>query len=100
MTDITPGMFTFRPLREEDLPLLHEWIRRPHVAQWWAGGEWQPDPSVSAYIALLDGEPIGFIQSYVAMDCGDGWWEDETDPGVRGIDQFLCDALLMATECN
>lgn len=91
MTDITPGVFTFRPLLEADLPLLHEWIRRPHVAQWWGEGEWQPDTSVSAYIALLDGEAIGFVQSYVAMDCGDGWWEEETDPGVRGIDQFLCD---------
>jgi RimJ/RimL family protein N-acetyltransferase len=25
------------------------------------------------------------------MGAGDGWWEDETDPGVRGIDQFLVD---------
>jgi len=29
--------------------------------------------------------------SYVAAAAGDGWWEDETDPGVRGIDQFLAD---------
>jgi len=39
----------------------------------------------------LAGDPIGFVQSYVAIGCGDGWWEDETDPGVRGIDQYLCD---------
>lgn len=41
------------------------------------------------YVVLADGEPIGYIQSYVAMGSGDGWWEDEQDPGVRGIDQFL-----------
>lgn len=23
------------------------------------------------------------------VGCGGGWWQDETDPGVRGIDQFL-----------
>ena len=23
---------------------------------------------------------------------GDGWWEEETDPGVRGIDQSLANA--------
>jgi hypothetical protein len=23
---------------------------------------------------------------------GRGWWEDETDPGARGIDQFLAEA--------
>jgi RimJ/RimL family protein N-acetyltransferase len=44
---------------------------------------------VRAYIALADGQPIGFIQSYVPFGAGDGWWPDETDPGARGIDQFL-----------
>ena len=86
--------------------MLHDWIHRPHVAQWWGGGEaggnledttkkylprLQEASSIKAYIALLSGDPIGFVQSYVALGCGDGWWEDETDPGVRGIDQFLCD---------
>ena len=96
----------FRPLREADLPLLHDWIHRPHVAQWWGGGcppknfddtkkkylpRLEERSSVKPYIALLSGEPIGFIQSYRAVDCGGGWWEDETDSGVHGTDQFLCD---------
>jgi aminoglycoside 6'-N-acetyltransferase-1b/aminoglycoside 6'-N-acetyltransferase-2 len=38
---------------------------------------------------MLGEEPIGYAQSYVALGSGDGWWEDETDPGVRGIDQSL-----------
>ena len=25
-------------------------------------------------------------------EAGDGWWEEETDPGVRGIDQSLANA--------
>ena len=25
------------------------------------------------------------------MGAGNGWWENETDPGARGIDQFLAD---------
>ena len=41
---------------------------------------------------MLEGEAIGFIQAYVAMDSGDGWWEEERDPGTRGIDQFLANA--------
>ena len=54
-------------------------------------------PSVLAqgrppYIAMLNGEPIGYAQSYVALGSGDGWWEEETDPGVRGIDQSLANA--------
>lgn len=102
-TDLT---ITFRPLRAADIPILHDWLRRPHVAQWWGRGDaggnledttkkylprLQEASSIKAHIALLSGDPIGFVQSYVALGCGDGWWEDETDPGVRGIDQFLCD---------
>ena len=41
---------------------------------------------------MLNGEPIGHAQSYVALGSGDGWWEEETDPGVRGIDQSLANA--------
>ena len=49
------------------------------------------DSAVRPYIALENGVPIGYIQSYVAMGAGDGWWPDERDPGARGIDQFLAD---------
>ena len=96
-----PPVVSFRPLTRTDLSLLHEWLTRPHVAEWWS-----PPPSLAEveqefgpltsdrsttrpYIVLADGAPIGYIQSYVAMGSGDGWWLDEQDPGVRGIDQFL-----------
>jgi RimJ/RimL family protein N-acetyltransferase len=92
---------SFRPLVPADFLLLHQWITRPHVAEWWdrpaslAEIEQEYGPLVGGhsatrpYIVLDDGAPIGFIQSYVAMGSGDGWWPDEQDPGVRGIDQFL-----------
>ena len=95
--------FVFRPLTQANLPTLHAWLQRPHVAEWWKDRttleELEQDylspaaaaSSTRAFIAHLDGEPIGFIQVYTAMDSGGGWWEDETDPGVRGIDQFLAD---------
>ncbi|HYD51608.1 MAG TPA: GNAT family N-acetyltransferase [Gemmatimonadaceae bacterium] len=93
----------FRPLARADFPMLHEWLARPHVAEWWQPtpaleelvAEYEPtlapDSRDRAYIALADGAPIGFIQSYVVMGSPDGWWPDETDPGARGIDQFLAD---------
>jgi RimJ/RimL family protein N-acetyltransferase len=96
--------FRFHPLLEEHLPMLHKWLLRPHVAQWWGDAEsvdelrcdyilvaGQPN-ATRAYIASLGAEPIGFIQSYVVMGSGGGWWEDESDPGARGIDQFLSEA--------
>ena len=95
---------TFRPLTAEDLRMLHEWLQRPHIRQWWKKpttiAELQHDylrpdfdeSSTRAYIAFLEDVPIGFVQSYVVMGSGEGWWEDETDPGARGIDQFLANA--------
>ena len=50
------------------------------------------ESTTRAYVVLGDGAPMGYIQSYVAMGSGDGWWIDEQDPGVRGIDQFLAHA--------
>ena len=91
-------------MTEHDLPLLHDWLNRPHISEWWGGDEARPslaqvqehylprilaEESVTPYIALLGDEPIGYAQSYVALGTGDGWWEHETDPGVRGIDQLL-----------
>lgn len=95
----------FRPITTEDLPLLHEWLNRPHVAERWdrpmpvAEVESHYTPCIDGtdstriYFALLDGEPVGFIQAYVPTDSHpEGWWLDEHDPGVRGIDQFLANA--------
>lgn len=89
--------------------MLHAWLRRPHVAEWWVGDEGlsledakaQYLPRVMAaervtpYIAMFDGQPIGYAQSYVVLGSGGGWWEDETDPGARGIDQFLSEASML-----
>ena len=96
--------FDFVFLREADFPLLHTWLQRAHVSAWW------PTPTVDelradyfgpeadptqAFIAWHEGEPTGFIQCYKVMHSGDGWWPDETDPGARGIDQFLADGARL-----
>jgi RimJ/RimL family protein N-acetyltransferase len=84
--------------------MLHEWMSRPHWVEWWGEPDpWEAfeadygasvdDPSpLQRYIVSLDGRAFGFIQSYIAKDCGGGWWEDVTDPGVRGIDQSIASA--------
>jgi aminoglycoside 6'-N-acetyltransferase Ib len=94
----------FQRLTENDLLMLAEWLRRPHVAEWWTDcqtlaevrEQYLPtlpdDSTVLPYIVYQESLPIGYIQSYVAAGAGDGWWPDEHDPGVRGIDQFLADA--------
>lgn len=97
-------------MTEHDLPMLHAWLNRPHIVAWWGGDEQRPSleevrqqyrpqvlaaSAVTPYIAMLGDEAIGYAQSYVAMGSGDGWWADETDPGVRGIDQSLASPALL-----
>lgn len=98
----------FEPLAEARLPLVAEWLRRPHVREWWGRDEdprtvaqlrghllSHPQSTVRGYIAVENGLPIGFVQSYVAMGSGGGWWEEETDPGVMGVDQFVADGTRL-----
>ena len=99
---------SFRPLTRADFGMLHEWLNRRHVAEWW-----QPVPTLEmleddfgpaidgivphrCFIALLNGEPLGFIQVYTPVGFHhEGWWLDEHDPGVRGIDQFLANSAQL-----
>ena len=94
--------FEFAPLRETDLPMLLDWLNRPHLRKWWGPERTIEDvrekylPRISGhdaaepYIAWLDGEPVGYIQTYRA-DAVPGWYPDDPGPGVWGIDQFLAD---------
>lgn len=97
-------------MTDDDLSMFHVWLHRPHIAQWWGDdnarlsldelrAEYSPRvmaaDRVTPYIAMLGGEPIGYAQSYVVLGCGGGWWEDETDPGARGIDQFLAEEAAL-----
>jgi len=95
--------FAFRPVTHEDLPLLHEWLNRPHVAEWWEGelsleyvastyGADIGSPVIRQMLACIDGVPIGYVQDYHVMGADPEWWTEETDPGARGIDQYLANA--------
>ena len=79
---------TLRLMTEHDLAMLYEWLNRSHIVEWWGGEEARPtladvqeqylpsvlaQESVTPYIAMLNGEPIGYAQSYVALGSGDGW---------------------------
>ena len=103
--DAVHDALTFRSLTRDDLPLLRAWLQRPHVAEWWGTvpteleleAEYGPviDGATPhrASVCLRDGVPVGFIQSYTPVAThAEGWWLDEHDPGVRGIDQFLVNA--------
>ena len=69
-----------RPFTRDDFPLMSAWLREPLVETWW-----HEDPSPEALegqygrdidgagstrlrVALLDGEPVGFVQWYAYAD--------------------------------
>jgi RimJ/RimL family protein N-acetyltransferase len=109
-------MISFRPMTEADFALMHTWLCRPHVVEWWAptptleevredylphipDGALLPVDAPSGtvvYFAYRDGKPFGYIQAYRVMaHQKDGWWLDETDPNALGIDQFIGEAELL-----
>jgi len=100
---------TYRPIVVKDLPLLAEWLARPHVARWWPEGSdltevtstYGPvvdgsDPT-EAFIACRDGVPIGFLQRYRLDDNPD--WRSTVSVGMgrtpaAGIDYLIGEASM------
>ena len=94
---------SFRPMTRADLPLLHEWLQRPHVRRWWsehptlAAVEAHYGPSLDGadpthhYLALDDGVPVGFFQTYLFWDYPEEATAMALDPGAAGVDLFLAD---------
>lgn len=91
-------------MTEGDLAMLCEWLKRPHLQQWWHPGQQTMDEIRGQYlpvnrssddawpfIAEHRDEAIGYIQYYDAHAGNNAWWPDRLTPGVIGIDQFLAD---------
>jgi len=107
--DFAPGRsslamaISFRPMTRDDLPLVHEWHQRPHVVRWWTVRKTFEEveehylPTIEGteptdhYIALLDGEPLGMIQTYLVSDYPDYAALIGEGEGTAGLDLFIAD---------
>jgi RimJ/RimL family protein N-acetyltransferase len=87
---VDPERLSFRPLTDDDLPMLHRWLNEPGIVAWWEGDDVtregvqrqygsaaRADDSVRLHIAELDGRPVGWIQCWFLADEDDveGWVE-------------------------
>ena len=94
-------MIEFRPLREEDLPQLHEWLQREHVKRWWRDSRTyeetvahylpslRGDDPTDHYLIVRDGREVGMVETYLVADHPE--WDAivEQGEGVAGVDLLL-----------
>lgn len=68
---------TLRPLTADDLPMLEEWIGRPHWQEWWGDpaeeiahirNKVEGRDTTRPFIFEVDGSPAGYIQYWFADD--------------------------------
>lgn len=83
--------------------MLHGWLNDPAVVEWWEGQDvtltgvrryyFEPSwPSREQWIALLDDEPVGWLQCYLAkenLDETENWWDFDVDHTAAGIDYLV-----------
>jgi aminoglycoside 6'-N-acetyltransferase len=94
-------------MREDDLPLLHDWLRRPHVRRWWRdtdtleqtrahyGPALRNEEPTDHYVIVVDGRDAGMIQTYSAADFPE-WGAFVDDPeGVAGVDILIGEEELI-----
>ena len=97
----------FRPLVEDDLRLVHEWLHREHVRRWWGDPGSYPDV-VDEYLPAIEGRdptdlyaitvadtPIGLIQTYLVSDYPGHATVVDAGEEAAGLDLFIGDPSLV-----
>jgi aminoglycoside 6'-N-acetyltransferase len=88
--------YAFRPMTADDLPIVRQWLAKPHVTEWWGDpveqfalvSEDLAHPAMKQFIVEYDRRPFAYLQCYDP----NGWANHGfgTLPhGARGIDQFI-----------
>jgi len=91
----------FTPLTADHLRLLHAWLQREHVKRWWRDRETYEGvvehylPAIEGreptdlYLIVLDGEPVGMIQTYLVVDHPEWAALIGEGEGVAGVDLLI-----------
>ena len=94
-------------IRDDDLPLLCDWLNRPHLRQFYQKAPTTLDAvrerywdklrgqePTHAHLALLDGKPFGYLQCYRIADWPDYAAEIDVTDGV-GLDYYIAEPELI-----
>lgn len=98
----TSQRISFRPLKKEDLELVHKWFSSEHVKEWYSKKEWTLDEIKAKYLPailgtvptqrfliMFDEKPIGQIQMYKINDHPEYKKIIQVDENAAGIDLFI-----------
>jgi aminoglycoside 6'-N-acetyltransferase len=93
---------TVRPLTYDDLPFMVRWLNTPHVREWWQhdprtlveavekyGPRIEGREPTAAFLILLGGRPIGYIQTYQIADYPEYAEALDVEEGAAGVDLFI-----------
>ncbi|MFN3824931.1 MAG: GNAT family N-acetyltransferase [Pseudorhodobacter sp.] len=96
----------FRPVTSADLPLLADWLARPHWRDWWGDPETELGyirdmiegrDTTEPFLFEIDGTPRGYIQIWHIADnrfepwLTDAPWLMDLPDGAVGVDLSLAD---------
>ncbi|MHA7775178.1 GNAT family N-acetyltransferase [Roseibium sp. M-1] len=94
-------MITFRPVSENDLPMLLDWMQRPHWREWWGDPQEEVGyvrdmiegrDTTKPFIFQMDGRDMGYIQVWFVGDqqhtefARDYPWLNELPSDAVGVD--------------
>ena len=92
--------YQFRPMTAADMPLMRDWLARPHVREWWHDGDdfefvsgEMNHHDMAQFIVSLDATPFAYLQCYQIGDWHDGFGAQPA--GTRGLDQFIGEADML-----
>jgi aminoglycoside 6'-N-acetyltransferase len=93
---MAPPGYQFHPVSGAELPLIGQWLERPHVREWWGDparglasiAEHIGDAAIDVFIVCHQDKPIGYIQCWDPHAEADNPCRDQPI-GTRGIDQFI-----------
>jgi aminoglycoside 6'-N-acetyltransferase len=96
-------VLTLRPMDADDVAFVTQWLREPHVAEWYLAGsnaeQEEADlrrsvagaEAVHVLLVLRDGRPIGWCQWYRCDVSPDWATEVGAGPGDVGVDYAIGD---------
>ncbi len=99
---------SFRPLCIDDMQSLFLWLLRPHVAKWYAtaptsftevivkyGPRTLPESPVRAFVLVVDGTDVGYIQAYPLELFAEYAAALEAEPGVASMDLLIGEEMFL-----